>query len=430
MADSPERRVQGERGSAGVEGDSEVTLAPQATDRDEQLAGFRDQVERTIARSRKLRQMAEHTGYTPEDVASEAFARYLAAQDKGIDNPAAWMVTAGRNFVYDLHRKGLQREAPSEPGSWILDQPRREEEPGIEENLDRRYEAKVYDAAVQRLDERDQRAIAAFEHAGSVRAVEREYGIPKSTVHRAFERLHGVLAMETGGATGRRARSRALAYHLGYMSPRQRAELESRLKWDTPLRMEVRGLRVGARQIAALVPPGAVAGAPTNRLSELVVRGRGLLDKVSDGALHLVGRGPESEAATGAIGLGGGAVTAKVAIGLCAGAASVGGVCVGTGVVPAPAIGGDRQAPAAAPTTPTDATPAVVADPSAERAAAGAAAAQPTSNEQQQQEFGGASAPSANGTTREFGPAPSSSSSSSGSGSGGGGGGGKESFGL
>src|SRR5262249_11375464 len=152
---------------------------------------------------------------------SEALTRYLAASKERIENPTAWMVRAGRNFVYDLHRKGVQRETAADPAAHSLEQPRRGEEVPVDERLDRRYENNLYDAAVRRLEERDQRAIAAFELAGSMRAVEKEYGIPKSSVQRAFKRLQGVLASETGQQATRRARSRALAYHLGYLSPLQ-----------------------------------------------------------------------------------------------------------------------------------------------------------------------------------------------------------------
>src|SRR6202035_2020191 len=128
------------------------------------------------------------------------------------------------------------------------ERPRSDEQEPIDESLDRRYESKLYDDAVGRLNERDQLAIAAFVREGSMRAVEKRYGIPKSSVHRAFARLQDVIASEWGREASRRARSRALAYHLGYLSSAQKAEIKARLKWDTPLLMEIRGLVLGGRR--------------------------------------------------------------------------------------------------------------------------------------------------------------------------------------
>ena len=51
--------------------------APHESERE--LAALRDHVERTIARSPKLSEMAKRIGLTPGDVASEALARFLRA---------------------------------------------------------------------------------------------------------------------------------------------------------------------------------------------------------------------------------------------------------------------------------------------------------------------------------------------------------------
>ena len=89
--------------------------APRESERE--LAALRDHVERTIARSPKLSEMAKRIGLTPGDVASEALARFLRLGDPEIENPAGWMVGAGRNFIFDQHRKGLDREVALDPGS-------------------------------------------------------------------------------------------------------------------------------------------------------------------------------------------------------------------------------------------------------------------------------------------------------------------------
>ena len=306
------------------------------------LAALRAQVERTIAHNRKLREMARRTGHSPEDVASEALARYLAASGEGIDNPAAWMVSAGRNFVYDLHRRGLQRETAADPASRSLEQPRRGEDVPVDERLDRRYENKLYDAAVGRLDRRDQRAIAAFELAGSMRAVEKEYGIPKSSVQRAFKRLQAVISSETGRQATRRARSRALAYHLGHLSAPQVEEIRARMKWDTGLLMAVRSLEVGGRRAVALLPPGGMAADAGTRSSGFADRMAAVVDRVREGAVSLASRGGghEAETATGIASSGAGAGFAtKAIVAACIGgsaAAGVGGACVATGVVDLP----------------------------------------------------------------------------------------------
>lgn len=299
---------------------------------DQDLAALRASVEQTISRSKKLREMAARTGYTPEDVASEALVRYLGASDREIENPAAWMVTAARNFVYDLHKKGLQRETAAEPGSHTLDQARRGEELPVDESLDRRFESRLYDAAIRRLDERDRRAVAAFEQEGSMRAVERRYGIPKSNVQRAFKRLQREIASESGPRAPRRARSRALAYHLGFLSPSQTEELQSRLSWDTGLLMELRALQLGARRTAALFPlPAGIEASDASSLGERIAA---LADRVRDGAQSVVSRGAghETEAAAAAAASGAG-TAAKAIVAVCIGGSVAAGVCVERGVV-------------------------------------------------------------------------------------------------
>ena len=275
-------------------------------------------------------------------MASEALARFLRLGDPEIENPAGWMVGAGRNFIFDQHRKGLDREMALDPGSRRLDSRGAGEEAPIEEPLDRRYENKLYDAAVRRLEQRDQRAIAAFELAGSMRAVEKEYGIPKSSVQRAFKRLQAVISSETGRQATRRARSRALAYHLGYMSPPQAAEMKARLKWDTGLLMAVRSLELGGRRAVALLPPGGLAADASVEVERLR---RSDCGGCGSGAgrrspLAIRGRGHEAETATGIASSGAGAGFAtKAIVAACIGgsaAAGVGGACVATGVVDLP----------------------------------------------------------------------------------------------
>jgi DNA-directed RNA polymerase specialized sigma24 family protein len=403
--------------------------APHDSERD--LAALRDHVERTIARSPKLSGMAERIGLTPADVASEALARFLRVGDDEIENPAGWMVGAGRNFIFDQHRKGLDREIAWEPGSHALDTPRAGEQPPIEETLDRRYENKLYDAAVRRLDQRDQRAIAAFEVAGSMRAVEKEYGIPKSSVQRAFKRLQAVISSETGREATRRARSRALAYHLGYMSPPQAAEMKARLSWDTGLLMAVRSLELGGRRAVALLPPAALARGAPPEVHGFADRLAAMGDRLRDGvqSLAIRGTGHEAEAA-GGVATGSAGLATKAIVVACIGgsaAAGVGGACVATGVVDLP---GDNSKPTAERTVPdtntaTTITPTVtqpsvpsVGDPASEQTATTAEnPVQAVSKEL----YGGGSSSSSSGSTsgsRDF-AAPASSSTSSGSGGGG-----------
>ena len=333
--------------------------APLESERE--LAALRDHVERTIARSPKLSEMAKRIGLTPGDVASEALTRFLRVGDPEIENPAGWMVGAGRNFIFDQHRKGLDREVALEPGSRRLDTPRAGDEAPIEETLDRRYENKLYDAAVRRLEQRDQRAIAAFEVAGSMRAVESEYGIPKSSVQRAFKRLQAVIASETGRQATRRARSRALAYHLGYMSPPQAAEMQARLKWDTGLLMAVRSLEVGGRRAVALVPPGAVAHRVVPEGHGFADRLAALGDRLRDGVQSLAMRGTGHEAETaGGVATGSAGLATKAIVAACIGgsaAAGVGGACVATGVVDVPGNEGKPSAEKTVPEEPTASTP-------------------------------------------------------------------------
>lgn len=301
----------------------------------EDLAALRASVEQTISRSKKLREMAARTGYTPEDVASEALVRYLGATDREIENPAAWMVTAARNFVYDLHKKGLARETAAEPGSHTLDQARPGDQLPVDESLDRRFESRLYDAAIRRLDERDRRAVAAFEQEGSMRAVERRYGIPKSNVQRAFKRLQREIAAESGPRAPRRARSRALAYHLGFLSPSQTKELQSRLSWDTGLLMELRALQLGARRTAALFPlPAGIEASDASSVGERVAA---LADRVRDGAQSVLARGGghETEAAAAAA-AGGAGTAAKAIVAVCIGGSVAAGVCVERGVIDLP----------------------------------------------------------------------------------------------
>ena len=397
------------------------------------------QVERTIAHNRKLREMARRTGHSPEDVASEALARYLAAADEGIENPTAWMVRAGRNFVYDLHRKGLQRETAADPGSRSLEQPRRGEEVPVDERLDRRYENKLYDAAVRRLDQRDQRAIAAFELAGSMRAVEKEYGIPKSTVQRAFKRLQGVIASETGREATRRARSRALAYHLGYMSPPQVAEIKARLKWDTGLLMAVRSLEAGGRRAVALLPPVGSRSMRDRGREAFAERLTAAIDRIRETVTSAAvrGGGHETETATGIASGGASAgLATKAIVAACiggAGAAGVGGACVATGVVDLP--GDNAKAVAEKPaddatttaTTPTSTVPITQTAPPSTDAAQIATTPDPV--QQVNKELYGGGATSSSGSTsgsRDFAAPVGSSTTSSG---GGGGSGGRENFG-
>jgi DNA-directed RNA polymerase specialized sigma24 family protein len=406
------------------------------------LVALRAQVERTIAHNRKLREMANRTGYSPEDVASEALARYLAASDDGIENPTAWMVRAGRNFVYDLHRKGLQRETAADPTSHSLEQPLRGEEVPVDERLDRRYENKLYDAAVRRLEERDQQAIAAFEIAGSMRAVEKEYGIPKSSVQRAFKRLQGVIASETGRQATRRARSRALAYHLGYMSPPQAAEIKARLKWDTGLLMAIRSLELGGRRAVALLPPGGIAVDTSARSGGFADRLLAAADSLRSHAYALAGRGSGHEAET-AGGIAGGGATAgfatKAIVAACIGgsaAAGVGGACVATGVVDLP--GGERDrspvaektVPETTTTEPTATTPTPAVTPPSGEAAQQATVPDPVAQVNKELYGGGASSGSSGSSSgsRDF-AAPVSSSSTSSGGGGGGGSSGRENFG-
>ena len=419
--------------SAGLmKGAGGTTRLGSAHDSERDLAALRDHVERTIARSPKLSEMAERIGLTPADVASEALARYLRLDDPEIENPAGWMVGAGRNFIFDQHRKGVGREIAWEPGSRALDTPRAGDEAPIEETLDRHYENKLYDAAVRRLDARDQRAIAAFELAGSMRAVEKEHGIPKSSVQRAFKRLQAVIASETGREATRRARSRALAYHLGYMSPPQAAEMKARLKWDTGLLMAVRSLEVGGRRAVALLPPGGIAVDAGSRSSGFADRLAGVVDGVRQHAYALAGRSSGHEAETaGGIAGGGASVgfATKAIVAACIGgtaAAGVGGACVATGVVDLP--GGQRdRSPVAEKTVsettttePTTSTAATAETPPSGEAAQQATVPDPVAQVSKELYGGGSSGGSSGSSSgsRDF-AAPASTSASSASGGGG-----------
>ena len=414
--------------------------APHESERE--LAALRDHVERTIARSPKLSEMGKRIGLTPGDVASEALARFLRLGDPEIENPAGWMVGAGRNFIFDQHRKGLDREVALDPGSRRLDTPRAGDETPIEETLDRRYENNLYDAALRRLDQRDQQAIAAFEIAGSMRAVEREYGIPKSSVQRAFKRLQSVIASETGRNATRRARSRALAYHLGYLSKSQRAEIKARLRWDTGLLMAVRSLELGGRRAIALLPPGGIAVDVGSRSGGFADRLAALADAVRQHAYSLVGRsaGHEAESAGGIAGGGAGAgLATKAIVAACIGgsaAAGVGGACVATGAVDLP--GGDSPKPVGEKSVPepTTAQPTVTPPTSTEAPPSNEAQPVTTSPERpvdqvNKELYGGGStggsAASSSGS-RDF-AAPASGSSGAGGGGGGGGASGRENFG-
>jgi hypothetical protein len=357
------------------------------------------------------------------------------------------MVRAGRNFVYDLHRKGLQRETAADPGSHSLERPARGEEVPVDERLDRRYENRLYDAAVRRLDDRDQRAIAAFEIAGSMRAVEKEYGIAKSTVQRAFKRLQGVIASETGRDATRRARSRALAYHLGYLSASQKAEIKARLEWDTGLLMAVRSLEVGGRRALALMPPGGIAVDASSRSGGFADRLAAVADGVRQHAYSLVGRssGHEAETAGGIAGGGAGAgLATKAIVAACVaggGAVGVGGACVATGVVDLPQQHGDskpvaeKTVPEPTATVPT--TPTVAAEPDRtpvqEPAPSEPTTTTPEKPVQQvnKELYGGGGStgsPASASSSRDF-AAPPASSSSSGGGGGGSSGGSRENFG-
>ena len=411
--------------------------APHDSERD--LAALRDHVERTIARSPKLSEMARRVGLTPGDVASEALARFLRAADPEIENPAGWMVGAGRNFIFDQHKKGVDREIAWEPGSSMLDMPRSGDEAPIEEALDRRYENKLYDAAVRRLEPRDQRAIAAFEVAGSMRAVEKEHGIPKSSVQRAFKRLQALISSETGRQATRRARSRALAYHLGYMSPPQAAEMQARLKWDTGLLMAVRSLELGGRRAVALLPPGALARGAPPEIHGLADRLTAIGDRVRESvqSLAIRGTGHEAEAA-GRVATGTAGLATKAIVVACiggAGAAGVGGACIATGVVDLPGQNGGRQV--GEKTVPESTTTAPVETTTTEPAAAvDVPRSEPTDTtikpvEQVNKElYGGGAGGGSSGSTsgsRDF-AAPARSSTSSGGG-GGGSSSGRENFG-
>ena len=225
--------------------------------------------------------------------------------------PAGWSERGGTSSSASTARACIASRQRSRTAS-RLDITRDEEQLPIEERLDRRYEDQLYDAAVRRLDERDQRAVAAFELAGSMRAAEKEYGIPKSSVQRAFKRLQVVISSETGRQATRRARSRALAYHLGYMSPPQAAEMKARLEWDTGLLMAVRSLEVGARRAVALLPPGSVAADAGARSSGFLDRVAAVADRVREGAVSLASRGGGHEAET-AGGLASGGASAGLA---------------------------------------------------------------------------------------------------------------------
>ena len=429
--------------SAGLmKGSGGATRLGSPHDSERDLAALRDHVERTIARSPKLSEMAERIGLTPADVASEALTRFLRLDDPEIENPAGWMVGAGRNFIFDQHRKGVGREIAWEPHSHALDTPRAGDQAPIEETLDRRYENKLYDAAVRRLDPRDQRAIAAFELAGSMRAVQKEYGIPKSSVQRAFKRLQAVISSETGREASRRARSRALAYHLGYMSPPQAAEMKARLSWDTGLLMAVRSLELGGRRAVALLPPGGIAADAGSRSGGFADRLAAVVDGVRQHAYALAGRGSghEAEAAGGIAGGGASAGFAtKAIVAACIGgsaAAGVGGACVATGVVDLPGSQRDRP-PAAEKTVPEPTTtaatatmPTPVQTPTSGEAAQQATVPDPVAQVNKEIYGGGASSGSSGSSSgsRDF-AAPVSSSSTGGGGGGGSSGGSRENFG-
>ena len=326
-------------------------------DSERELAALRDHVERTIARSPKLSEMAERIGFTPADVASEALARFLRLGDpRSRTPPAGWWGPGGTSSSTSTARASIARSPGSRAATPLIRRAPGEEAP-IEETLDRRYENKLYDAAVRRLDPRDQRAIAAFEVAGSMRAVEKEYGIPKSSVQRAFKRLQAVISSETGRQATRRARSRALAYHLGYMSPPQAAEMKARLSWDTGLLMAVRSLELGGRRAVALLPPGGIAADAGSNLEDLRIGSPRWWTGCAQHAYALAGRGSGHEAET-AGGIAGGGASAgfatKAIVAACIGgsaAAGVGGACVATGVVDLPAADG-KDTPVAQKTMP------------------------------------------------------------------------------
>ena len=212
-----------------------------------------------------------------------------------------------------------------------------------------------------------------------MRAVEKEYGIPKSSVQRAFKRLQAVISSETGREATRRARSRALAYHLGYMSPPQAAEMKARLSWDTGLLMAVRSLELGGRRAVALLPPGGLAADAGSKSGGFADRLAAVVDGVRQHAYALAGRGSGHEAETaGGIASGGASAgfATKAIVAACIGgsaAAGVGGACVATGVVDLPGADGkgrpatEQTVPEPTATEPTATTPTPVEAPPSTR---------------------------------------------------------------
>jgi hypothetical protein len=281
-----------------------------------------------------------------------------------------------------------------------------------------------------------------------MRAVEKEYGIAKSTVQRAFKRLQGVIASETGRDATRRARSRALAYHLGYLSASQKAEIKARLDWDTGLLMAVRSLELGGRRALALLPPGGIAVDAASRSGGFADRLAAVADGMRQHACSLVGRssGHEAETAGGIAGGGAGAgLATKAIVAACVaggGAVGVGGACVATGVVDLPQQHGDSKPVAEKtmpePTATVPTTPAVAAEPDPAPVEE-PAPSEPTTTiaekpvQQVNKELyggGGSTGSSASASTsRDFAAPVGSSNTSGGGGGSGGSGGSRENFG-
>ena len=238
-----------------------------------------------------------------------------------------------------------------------------------------------------------------------------------------------MIASETGREASRRARSRALAYHLGYMSPPQVAEMKARLEWDTGLLMAVRGLEVGGRRAVALLPSSGLAAGAGSRSGGIADRVVAAIDRVREAATSAVARGGghETETATGIASGGASAGFAtKAIVAACiagGGAAGVGGACVATGVVDLPGDGkavADRPAETPTTTEPSTTPTTPAADPAPSEQQAQVTSTVETPVQQVNKElYGGGATSSGSGSTsgsRDFAAPVGSASTSSGGG--------------
>ncbi|MCW2996113.1 MAG: hypothetical protein JWQ18_3608 [Conexibacter sp.] len=320
-------------GSSRVLSVDTPSIGPHLSSRDTEIE--RDYAEHRAAVMAMLRSDFPRQA-DPEELYQEAWSELLALEARGetVRNRRALLKKIAWRRAADAAKR--HRPETIDPASAVL-AGLTDNDPLPDELAHLRLEADALRLVVESLDEQQAAVLKLrFDQHLSAREVQGRLGISEkrleAIVTAAYKKVAAQLVIDDAGQSlwTRRQRSLLLACELGIASARQRRRAQSMVERDPACRAMLHAMRTNLGDVAAVLPMPVLAGEHERlgalaRLDELWATSRHLVDR-------LTGRGvPDSgvleQSALGGVGVGAGAVAAKVVV-LCLAVGGTGAICV------------------------------------------------------------------------------------------------------